>query len=293
MRAVEFAGAATDAGLRRDPTAIERMALAAAPEYAARVDSIGSAHADRIGGLRKRLVAELREVDPVAAAAVTTPWPRKLALLVSALTAASAFALYFSRAQLDIEAVIPIAVTLVVVSAVLYALAVLPIRRGRPPEANVVFGGWFLVALTGATVFVIGRLIAAGASGAGWFAVGVGAVVVTLVVAVVATVARNRVPRSERTATDARANELAGRLRDAVLAEREAALHEVEESFAGLDAVGREAVVAELDAAHAELDRRGIRHTSAPAVPGTGVVADRVRIAALGVGVHLETPGRG
>ena len=113
MRASEFAGVATDTGIRRDPTAIERMALVVVPEHATRVEAIGAARAETVRGLRKRFVAELREIDPVAAAAVSTPWPRKLALLLAAITAASAFALYFSRAELDIEAVIPIAVMLV------------------------------------------------------------------------------------------------------------------------------------------------------------------------------------
>ncbi|WP_022889711.1 hypothetical protein [Agromyces italicus] len=115
----------------------------------------------------------MRAVDPVAAAAATMPWPKKLSLLVSVLAAASAFALYFSRAQLDIEAVIPLAAVLVIVAALLYAVAVLPVRRELPPPPNTVVGGWIPAGLAGATTFAIGQLISttptrnssAGASG--------------------------------------------------------------------------------------------------------------------------------
>lgn len=287
MSAADFAAVVTEAGLRGDPAGLERRALQSAPDYARRVEEIAARRADRVRGTRSRLVEELRRVDPVAAARATTPWPRTLALLGAALSAAAAFALYFSRADLDVEAVIPIAGTLVAVAAALYAAAALPLRREHPPAPSLVVGGWILAGLTGATTAAVVQLVGLGAEGGAWVAIAAASVLVIAAIAAAGQVIRARIPAEERDASDTRGEEHPERVREAVLAERTAGFDEVRASFADLPESERAALEAELGAAYSELERRGLAHTSG-SVPGFVAVAEAIRFAALGERVYLD-----
>jgi hypothetical protein len=286
MSAADLARTITPHALQTAPDAVERAALDAAPAYAARVDEIGRSHGDRLAGARTRRLEELRTADPAAARALAPTWRAWLGLLGAYIAAAAGFALYFSRAQLDVVDITPIAMGLVVLTALLYLFAALPLARTAPPAANISFGGWILTVLTGASVgYAAYAVLRFAPEATGWLLVGGAGVAVILALAVGAAVVRGSVPADRRAATDARVAEFPAALREDAQTQLDEAVAAVRAAYDAQPEQTRTAIERDLAAASDLLRERGL--TFAPAEPpGARIVRKELAVVAMGIGVR-------
>lgn len=278
--ATYWARTATANGGAVDGAELERRAVSVAPAYADVVTRAVSRAVADVRAARAARLATLAEEDPAAAAEVGRSTGRSFALLVGVLAAAGAASLYFSRAEFDAEAVLPLAVVLVVACATLTALALLPLRPAVPPTRGVVVVAWFM------SILCAGSLTMAGVLGGVTDRTGT-AVVVGLVglaglaiLALAVTVMFLRTPAERRARTRERVAafpgevaEVAGRsVRDVV-----AGLHD---DWAEVAPAARAAIEADLAEALRVLEERGLRASGRSGVPG-GFVVVRTAIAVL------------
>lgn len=286
MTAADLARTIAPHQLDADPTIIERTAVERAPAYAARLAEIAREHGDRLAGVRERLMAALRETDPLAARTLSPSWRVWLSLLGAYIGAAAGFALYFSRAQLDIVDITPAAMGLAALTAVLYLLAAAPIRRSTPPPANVAIGGWIVAVLTGASVaYAAYAVLRFAPEAVAWLFLGAGAVLLIVVVAVAAALVRGSIPLEQRTATQTRVAEFSGRLREAAEQQTRDAQQAVRDAFAAQSPPVRAAIETDLAEASAVLRERGLAYEP-PALPGWATVGRELDVVAMGIGVR-------
>jgi hypothetical protein len=277
----------TAADLDADPTAAERAVLATDPAFAAAVERVGETAAERIRARRSALIAGLRtdEAALSAAARVRIPWFRQVGFVLACLTSAGAFAVFFSRADLDPDVGIPVAMLLIAASAVCGALSVLPARRSSPPPAQLALGAWVFAALaTIAAVFGGYLVFEFRPQLAPWVIVGAAGAAADILLAVAAWWARRGVaPEPRRAGSDG--SDWGAELRETVARERAAATADVRRLADEMGPRRRAELERARTSAVAALESRGL-HPAVAELPGQGVVARAVDRAAAAVGVR-------
>lgn len=277
------------AALAADPTLAERAVLAGAPAYLARVDELAARSADRIRERRSAMIQGLRDDAATAAQAPRPrmPWFRTLAVLLTYLAAGTAFALFFSRADIDLEVAAPVAMGFAAASALCYVGASLPVRRSSPPPAAVAFCGWVAAALIVAPLgFASFLVLRFEPSLVPWLVVGAAALILIILLAAWCAWARRGLapePRPRRADQDGDA--FTAELASSVAEERNASARAVRDLYAALPEDERAALAAGRSAAVSALAARGI-DTPLGDPLGSGVVSSAVDRAARAVGVR-------
>jgi hypothetical protein len=277
--ATHWARTARPSELVHDIAQLDRRALAGAPDYAALVtrtvaDTVAEIRAARAAGL-----AALADEDPSAAAHVGMSGRRKAAYFAGVFAACGAFALYFSRADLDAESALPWAAALIVACAVLMGLALLPIRRSAPPSTGVAAVTWATAALTGAALVMAQAIGGVTAATSAAHLVGLVGCAALLVLAAWTTWAALSVAPAARARTvrriDAFPDEVAESARESV----RRATGALRTAWTSTDPDLRARVESDLAAAYRVLDERGVAPTERHVLPGA-LVLSRTAVAA-------------
>lgn len=252
---------------------LDRRALAAAPDYAAVVtrtvaDTVAAIRAAHAAG-----IVALADEDPGAAAHVGMSGRRKAAHYAGLLAAATAFALYFSRADLDPVAALPWAAALIVASALLMALALLPVRRAAPPTTGVAAVAWTTTVLSGAALLMASAIGGVTAATSVAYVVGLAGCASLVALAVATTWAALRVPPAERARTVGRIASFPGDVADTGRESVRGAVEELRTAWAATDPDVRARVESDLAEAYRVLDERGVAPTERHTLPGALVLA--------------------
>lgn len=273
-----------------DPTAtvtaaeLERAALERIPGHVARLDEIVASAAAKMRGRRDELIEGMRAGARERAPRV--PWWRSLALIVSVLSAAGAFALYFSRADLDDVPLPLIAMPLLVLAAVAYAVSALPIRRVAPPPSGVAFTGWVITGLGAATVIFSGYLVARfEPEFTGWLVVGIGSVGILAVLTIASWWARRGMTPADPGRAEGGA--WVEDLRRTAVGAYEDAMGQAAGLFAELTPADRAGVEADMASAREALSATGRDVPAFSSAPGGAVVRSDLESVAISVGVRL------
>lgn len=277
--ATHWARTARPSEVVHDLAQLDRRAVAAAPEYAALVaravaETVAAIRAARAAGL-----AELSDEDPAAAAHVGMSGRRKVAYYAGVIAACSAFALYFSRADLDPESALPWAAGLIVACAVLMGLALLPIRRTAPPTTGVAAVTWAAVVLTGAALAMAPAIGGVTPATSAAHLAGLAGCAALIVLAAWTTWAALRVAPTERARTARRIEAFPDDVAESARGSVRLAVDELRAAWASADPDVRARVEADLAAAYRVLDERGIAPAERHALPGALVLA-RTAVAA-------------
>jgi hypothetical protein len=270
-------------------TQLDLRAIAVAPDYAALVtrtvdETVAAIRATRDAGL-----AALAGEDPTAAAHVGMSGSRKAAFFAGVIAAAGAFALQFSRADLDPEAALPWAAGLIGACAVLMGLALLPIRRSAPPTTGIAAVTWAVSVLAGAALVMAPAIGGVTAVTSGAYLVGLAGCAALLGLAAWATRAALRVAPAARARTvrriDAFPDEVAESARESV----RRAVDGLRTAWTSTAPDLRARVESDLAAAYGVLDERGIAPTERHTLPGALVLARTAVAAAPALEGTLDT----
>jgi hypothetical protein len=256
-----------------DLAQLDRRAVAAAPEYAAVVTRTVAETVAAIRAARADGIVALADEDPGAAAHVGMSGRRKAAYYAGVLAAATAFALYFSRADLDPVAALPWAAALIAACAVLMAIALLPIRRSAPPTTGVAAVAWTTTVLSGAALLMAPAIGGVTASTSVAYLIGLAGCASLLALAVGVTWGALRVPPVERARTVRRIESFPGEVADSAREPVRLAVEDLRTAWASTDPVVRARVESDLAEAYRVLDDRGVAPTERHTLPGALVLA--------------------
>lgn len=255
-----------------DLAQLDRRAVAGAPEYAAVVTRTVAETVAAIRAARAAGIVALSDVDPGAAAHVGMSGRRKAAYYAGVLAAITAFALYFSRADLDPVAALPWAGALIAACAVLMSLALLPIRRTAPPTTGVAAVAWVTTVLSGAALLMAPAIGGVTASTSVAYLIGLAGCASLLALAVATTWAALRVSPAERARTVRRIESFPGDVADSARESVRRAVEDLGAAWASTDPDVRARVESDLAGAYRVLDERGIAPTERHALPGALVL---------------------
>lgn len=289
MDALEYAHVVQRHWVVRDPEIVERVLIGEAPGYAERLAEIADAARGEAERVQPRLVEELRASPSEAANdAARAVGPMRVrtgcGLLVAVVAVASAFAFFFSRANLDPAEVMPFAMVLLAVAAIGCAIAALPIRRADPPGPAVAFTSGFFAILSVLTMLPsVWVATSLEPELAPWLGLGAAATLATAAIAAACAVARRRLPgEAEREAVVA---DFRSRVQAELRAVRERAEGEAAAAYALLEPERRASLERTQLAVRAELQRRRIPVPAAvPVPPCVGIVGRAVELGAAASG---------
>ena len=247
--AAAWAASASATDLRVRTAELDRRALAATPAYLRRVEALASEAVGEIRAIRTRRIAELRTVDPGAAAGLQRSGWRTASLLASLVAAAGAFAAVFSRAEFDLDAALPWIVASLALAVAGMAGSLLPLRAEVPPTSGAVAVAWVPVVLGVATLVGAWNAVGGEPGTAPRFAAGAIALVAQAGLAIGSVAVRRRMSGADRSRQDERLGAFGSDLgRDSsVVIDR--AADRVRQQFAALDAADRARADGEVAAA--------------------------------------------
>ena len=278
--AAAWAASASATDLRVRTAELDRRALAATPAYLRRVEALASEAVEEIRAIRTRRIAELRTVDPGAAAGLQRSGWRTVSLLASLVAAAGAFAAVFSRAAFDLDAALPWIVAALALAVAGMAGSLLPLRAEVPPTSGAVAVAWVPVVLGVATLVGAWNVVGGEPGTAAWFAAGAVALVAQAGLAIGSVAVRRRMSGADRSRQDERLGTFGSDLGREASVVIDRAADRVREQFAALDAADRARADGEVAAAYRELERRRmIPPGTPPHVPGL-LILDRTATAA-------------
>jgi hypothetical protein len=270
--ATHWARTARPGDVVHDLAQLDRRAVAAAPEYAAVVTRTVAETVAAIRAARASGIVALADEDPGAAAHVGMSGWRKAAYYAGVVAAITAFALYFSRADLDPVAALPWAAALIAACAVLMALALLPVRRTAPPTTGVAAVAWTTTVLSGAALLMAPAIGGVTASTSVAYLIGLAGCASLLALAVGTTWAALRVPPAERARTVERIRSFPGDVADSARESVRRAVEELGAAWASTDPDVRARVESDLAGAYRVLDERGVAPTERHTLPGALVL---------------------
>ncbi|RZS64276.1 hypothetical protein EV187_2656 [Agromyces ramosus] len=278
--AAAWAASASATDVRVRTAELDRRALASTPAYLRRVEALASDAVEEIRAIRTRRIAELRGVDPGAAAGLQRSGWRTVSLLASLIAAAGAFAAVFSRAAFDLETALPWIVVALAVAVAGMAGSLLPLRADVPPTSGAVAVAWVPVVLGVASLVGAWNVVGGEPGTAPWFVAGAVASVVQAALAVGSLAVRRRMSGADRSRQDERLGTFGSELGREASAVIDRAADRVRDLFAELPAADRARADGEVAAAYRELERRGmVAPGTAPHVPGL-LILDRTATAA-------------
>lgn len=285
MTAAYLARHISDEQLRSNPLAIENAVIGTDPEYAAIIGRLAADNSAAVADLRRSEIARLRETDPTAARDLVRSARPPIFVILSTLATAGGFAIYFSRADLDLEVFTPVSMGFLASGALFFAVAMLPAGRDNPPITGAAGTGVLLSLLSGITTG-FGWYVAASArfDTLPWLTLGVASTVAMLLTVVVVAWASRRVPISDPAERKARIAMFPEELRSAVASRSVAAQEAVRAAHSARPESARAEMTAAAREAADALQERGLDHRFSDP-PGTAVVQHAVRRAAAQIGV--------
>lgn len=259
---------------------LDRRALDGLPGTRDALVALGIRSARELEDWRERRLVQLRAEEPGVAASMRARNSATAGYIAASLAVAVAYALFFSRGNLGIEAeVVASAVALLVATAVV--AAVLPWSRRRPVTAGDATLSCIIAGLGGAAAFATVRQAGAGDGLAVPASVAAACAAALVAMAAVTTLRRLRVPRAERRAESERVEQVRSEFGDEVARARRAGAEQVDAALASADPAALAAAQADVAAAYEVLRRRGMVDPSAePHRPGLLLVDVPIGLAA-------------
>ncbi|WP_430647855.1 hypothetical protein [Agromyces sp. GXS1127] len=291
-------GTAADWAARADATAlavrrdeIDRRALADLPETRDALADLGVRAAHELRRWRDARLARLADEEPGVAAILRPRRGVTAGYLAASLAVAVAYALFFSRGNLGLEAEVIASAVALAFGAGAMALAApwSPRRRATAADATM---AWIVAGFGGAAAIATAvQAERAGGGPAVAVAIALAGGIALVGMAGMTTVRRLRTPRGVREREAVRAAEVRDELGEAVARARRDGGEQVAAALARSDPDAVEHARAELAAAYAVLARRGlVAATATPHEPGMLLIDDPLGRAARAIGLPDRDP---